>query len=107
MRLTERLMRGLGRILMKCFFRRIEVEGVANLPEDAAARGKLFEAMVEVVAADGTIDPRELALFERLAPRFGLSPEQATQTLEVVRALLDARARRCSAIARSNWSKKR
>lgn len=67
---------------------------IAKLPEDAAARGQVFEKMVEVVAADGSIDPRELVLFERLAPRFGLTPAQATQTLSVVRELLDEKTRR-------------
>lgn len=66
---------------------------LAKLPEDTAARGQVFEKMVEVVAADGSIDPRELVLFERLAPRFGLTPAQASQTLSVVRELLDEKTR--------------
>lgn len=67
---------------------------VASLPEDTAARGKVFEKMVEVVAADGNIDRRELLLFERLAPKFGLTAAQASETLAVVRELLDEKARR-------------
>ena len=67
---------------------------VAKLPEDTASRGQLFEKMVEVVAADGNIDPRELVLFERLAPRFGLSAAQASEVLAAVRALLDEKTRR-------------
>ena len=61
----------------------------ARLPDDLAARGRLFESMLDVVAADGKIDARELELFERLAPRFGLTPEQATQVLALIRELLD------------------
>jgi tellurite resistance protein len=67
---------------------------MATLPQDTAARGQVFEKMVEVVAADGNIDPRELVLFERLAPQFGLTPAQATHTLSVVRELLDQKTRR-------------
>ncbi|MBL4849665.1 MAG: TerB family tellurite resistance protein [Planctomycetes bacterium] len=66
---------------------------LAKLPEDTAARGQVFEKMVEIVAADGSIDPREMVLFERLAPHFGLTPAQATETLSVVRELLDEKTR--------------
>lgn len=82
---------GLSREQAGAVVREIQGGGpsLAWLPADAAQRGRLFETMVEVVAADGRIDPRELQLFESLAPRFGLSPEQAAQALEVVQALLD------------------
>jgi uncharacterized tellurite resistance protein B-like protein len=64
-------------------------EVVAHLPSDPAERRAVFEAMVEVVAADGRITREELELFQRLAPRFGLEPEQARDVLLAVQRFLD------------------
>lgn len=45
----------------------------AKIPGDAKQRSTLFRSLVDVVAADGQIDKKELALFQRLGPSFGLN----------------------------------
>jgi uncharacterized tellurite resistance protein B-like protein len=45
----------------------------AKIPGDPKQRATLFRSLVDVVAADGEIDKKELALFQRLGPSFGLN----------------------------------
>lgn len=52
-------------------------DGTANLktvsiPADAQERAQLFRQLVDIVTADGDVDAKELALFQRLGPSFKL-----------------------------------
>ncbi len=44
----------------------------ASIPKDPKERATLFRSLVDLVAADGTIDAREMTFFKKIAPRFGL-----------------------------------
>ncbi len=44
----------------------------ARIPSDPKQRATLFRSLVDVVAADGQIDGKELKLVQRLGPSFGL-----------------------------------
>jgi uncharacterized tellurite resistance protein B-like protein len=65
----------------------------AQVPEDPEHKSALFQQLIEVVIADGTVHPRELAFFERVAPRFGVTPAETTTILTAIRNTLDERAR--------------
>jgi hypothetical protein len=41
-----------------------------TIPEDRAERQTLFRLLVDVVAADGLIEPAELEMFKRIGPSF-------------------------------------
>lgn len=45
----------------------------AKIPRDPKERATMFRSLVDVVAADGQIDKKELKLFLRLGPSFGLN----------------------------------
>lgn len=45
----------------------------AQIPSDPRQRATLFRSLVDVVAADGQIDDKELQLVQRLGPSFGLN----------------------------------
>ncbi|MCO5170236.1 MAG: TerB family tellurite resistance protein [Planctomycetes bacterium] len=45
----------------------------ARIPSDPRQRATLFRSLVDVVAADGVIDGKELLLVQRLGPSFGLN----------------------------------
>lgn len=45
----------------------------AKIPSDRKERATMFRSLVDVVAADGQIDAKELKLFQRLGPSFGLN----------------------------------
>lgn len=58
------------------------------IPADAAERARLFRSLVDLAAADGKVDRKELALFSKVASRFGLD---ALQVEDILRAAADAR----------------
>ncbi|HBP23411.1 MAG TPA: hypothetical protein DEA08_37240 [Planctomycetes bacterium] len=69
-----------------------EVEGIlaefagkqdfeAEIPKSPAERGKVFKALVDLIAADGEIDEDEQKLFTRVAPKFGLNELEAEDML--------------------------
>lgn len=45
----------------------------AAIPKDPGERAKLFRSLVDMVAADGTVDDHEMSFFKRLAPQFNLN----------------------------------
>jgi uncharacterized tellurite resistance protein B-like protein len=45
----------------------------ARIPADPKQRTTLFRSLVDVIAADGQVDKKELALFHRLGPAFGIN----------------------------------
>jgi tellurite resistance protein len=45
----------------------------ARIPRDPKERATMFRSLVDVVAADGQIDAKELKLFLKLGPSFGLN----------------------------------
>lgn len=44
-----------------------------DVPNDPTERAKMFRALVDLVAADGRLDAKELAFFQKLAGKFKLS----------------------------------
>lgn len=60
----------------------------AVMPKDPSERAELFRSMIEVVAADGRIAPREEALFCKLAPQFNVEEEMVGGMMQAVRDAL-------------------
>jgi uncharacterized tellurite resistance protein B-like protein len=63
-----------------------------TVPEDRAERQTLFRLLVDVVAADGQIEPAELAMFKRIGPAFKI---HELEVEDLLRSAADAaRAKR-------------
>ncbi len=58
----------------------------AQIPTDQRERATLFRQLVDIVAADGVIEPSELALFKRLGPSFRL---QELEVEDLLRSAAD------------------
>lgn len=58
----------------------------AQIPSDPRERSTLFRQLVDIVAADGVIEPSELALFKRLGPSFRL---QELEVEDLLRSAAD------------------
>ena len=60
----------------------------ASVPKDPGERAQLFRSMVDVVAADGTIDPKEQQFFRKLSKAFQLNELEVE---DILRAASDAK----------------
>ena len=58
-----------------------------KIPADGRERSTIFRQLVDIVAADGVIEPQELALFQRLGPSFKL---QELEVEDLLRSAADA-----------------
>ena len=67
---------------------------LADLPDDTAGKTAIFEGMIGVVTADGKVDPREIELFRRLAPRFGMTPEEAERVVNTAGKIVELKTYR-------------
>jgi uncharacterized membrane protein YebE (DUF533 family) len=66
----------------------------ASVPTDPRNRAIMFRSLVDIVAADGKIDAREMALLQRLGPSFGLNELEVEDLLRAAAEATRSRTKR-------------